>query len=84
MKFATPYDTWVDPDDKVWSSSDNYFVRLDPETGGFTYYPTPWRNDMPKMTIAQRGAIWFPARGGAESVAALGCALAGQDRDEYV
>lgn len=72
VKFATPYDTWVDPDDKVWSSSDNYFVRLDPETGGFTYYPTPWRNDMPKMTIAQRGAIWFPARGGADSVAALG------------
>jgi streptogramin lyase len=72
VKFATPYDTWVDPDDKVWSSSDNYFVRLDPETGGFTYYPTPWRSDMPKMTIAQGGAIWFPARGGADSVAALG------------
>ena len=72
VKFATPYDTWVDPDDKVWSSSDNYFVRLDPETGMFTYYPTPWRNDMPKMTIARRGAIWFPARGGAGSRVALG------------
>jgi streptogramin lyase len=72
VKFATPYDTWVDPDDKVWTSSDNYFVRLDPDNGSFTYYPTPWRNDMPKMTIARGGAIWFPARGDANSPAALG------------
>ncbi|MCB2108564.1 MAG: hypothetical protein KDE14_12735 [Rhodobacteraceae bacterium] len=70
VKFATPYDTWVDPDDKVWSSSDNYFVRLDPEDGSFSYFPTPWRTDMPKMTIARGGAIWFPARAG--SPAAVG------------
>ena len=70
VKFATPYDTWVDPDDKVWTSSDNYFVRLDPTDGSFTYYPTPWRGDMPKMTIARGGAIWFPSRGA--SPAAVG------------
>jgi streptogramin lyase len=62
VKFATPYDTWVDPSDNVWTSSNNYFVRLNPDTGTLSYFPTPEKTDMPKMTITRDGAVWFPAR----------------------
>lgn len=63
VRFATPYDTWVDPNDNVWVSSNNYFVMLDPRTGAMSYYPTPQRTDMPKMTITNDGAIWYTPRG---------------------
>ncbi len=63
--YADPYDVWVDPDDNVWSSSDNYLIKLDPKTSTFSYYPTPTRTDAPKITITREGAVWYPPRGGA-------------------
>ncbi len=63
VPFANPYDTWIDPQDVVWASSDNYLIRLDPVSGVMSYYPTPQRTDEPKITITRDGAIWFPPRG---------------------
>jgi streptogramin lyase len=63
VEFAMPYDTWVDPDDIVWSSSDSYMIRLDTKTGAFSYYPTLQRTDQPKITITRDGAVWYPPRG---------------------
>jgi len=63
VKYAAPYDTWVAPDDTVWSSSDSYLIHLDPASGAFKYYPTPQRTDEPKITITRDGAVWYPPRG---------------------
>ncbi len=71
VKFATPYDTWVDPSDDVWTSSNNYFVRLNPDTGVLSYFPTPGKTDMPKMTITRDGAIWFTERSRTPTSAAV-------------
>ena len=71
VKFATPYDTWVDPNDNVWSSSDNYFVKLEPATGKMSYYPTPQQTDEPKITITREGAIWYTARSARPASAAV-------------
>ncbi len=62
MPFANPYDTWVDAHDIVWTSSDNFLIRLDPRSGLQSYYPTPQRTDIPKITITRDGAVWFPPR----------------------
>lgn len=63
VPFANPYDTWVDSNDIVWSSSDNYLIRLDPVSGAMSYYPTPTRTDEPKITITRDGAVWWGPRG---------------------
>src|SRR6185436_11687320 len=63
VQFAMPYDTWVDSEDIVWSSSDSYLIRLDPKTGAFSCYPTLQRTDEPKITITRDGAVWYPPRG---------------------
>lgn len=63
VAFANPYDTWVDPQDIVWASSDNYLIRLDPRSGAMSYYPTPTRTDEPKITITRDGAVWWGPRG---------------------
>lgn len=62
IMYANPYDTEVDPSDKVWSTTDNYLVNFDPTTEKFTLYPYPVRSDSPKMSITRTGAIWFPPR----------------------
>ena len=80
VPFATPYDTWVDPSDNVWTSSNNYFVKLEPQTGTMSYYPTPQRTDMPKMTITREGAVWFTPRGYGDSRGAGGASVLYPDK----
>jgi virginiamycin B lyase len=60
--YSNPYDTEVDPFEKVWSTTGNYLVHLDPGTEKFTLYPYPVRSDSPKMSITRTGAIWVPMR----------------------
>jgi virginiamycin B lyase len=67
IPYANPYDTQADDNDIIWASTDNYLVRLDPKTGKLTRYPTPVRTDMPKMTIARNGGIWFAERNAGQS-----------------
>lgn len=62
IPYTNPYDTQADDEDNIWASTDNYLVRLDQKTGKITRYPTPVRTDIPKMTIARNGAIWFAER----------------------
>jgi streptogramin lyase len=67
IPYINPYDTQADDNDMIWASADNYLIRLDPATGRKTLYPTPVRTDMPKMTIARNGAIWFAERNAGQS-----------------
>lgn len=62
IPYSNPYDTQADNDDMIWAATDNYLVRLDPKTGKMTNFPLPARTDVPKMTIARNGAIWFEQR----------------------
>lgn len=62
IPYTNPYDTQADNEDNIWASTDNYLIRLNQETGKMTRYPTPVRTDIPKMTIARNGAIWFAER----------------------
>ena len=80
---ANPYDTEVDPNDKVWSTTDNYLVNFDPATEKFTLYPYPVRSDSPKMSITRTGAIWFPPRnGGAGGSYGAGVVVLFPDKDD--
>ena len=65
MFSAQPYDSWVDPDDKVWVTDGGQggaIMMFDPDTEEFTYYPTPQFSDFPKIRIGGDGTIWYPAR----------------------
>ena len=65
MFTSQPYDTWVDPDDKVWVSDGGQggtLIHFDPDTEEFTYYPTAQFTDLPKLAIGSNGAVWYPAR----------------------
>jgi streptogramin lyase len=67
IPYANPYCSEVDEFDRVWVSTDNYLVRYDPEADRFTYFPLPTRTDVPKVTIARGGAVWFTPRNAGQS-----------------
>lgn len=65
MFSSQPYDTWLDPQDKVWLTDGGQggaIINFDPDSEEFTYYPTPQFSDFPKFRIAGDGVIWYPAR----------------------
>ena len=67
IPYTNPYSTDVDEFDLVWLAADNFLLKFDPVTKVFTYYPLPTRTDIPKMTIAAGGAIWYTPRNAGQS-----------------
>jgi len=64
-RFAEPYDTWVDPQDNVWTGDGGrggMLVKFDQKTERFTYYPAVQPSDMPKLAITREGAVWYADR----------------------
>lgn len=65
MPFSQPYDTWPDAEDNIWITDGGQggaLIRFNPRTEKFTYYPSPQRTDMPKVSITRDGAIWYNPR----------------------
>jgi len=70
LPHTEPYDTFADPEDKIWVSDGGWggtLIRFDPETKKSTFYPTPRRTDMPKVDITREGAIWYTTRSNAQA-----------------
>ena len=67
IPFANPYDSDVDDHDNVWVATDNHITMFDQKTNTFTFYPTPERTDVPKLSITREGAIWFSPRNAGQS-----------------
>jgi virginiamycin B lyase len=67
IPYTNPYDTQADDRDDIWASTDNYLVRLEQKTERITRYPLPVRTDVPKMTHAASGGVWFTARNAGQS-----------------
>ena len=57
----------ADEYDNIWMGTDNYLVKYDQKADTMTRYPLTVRSDMPKITIARNGAIWFPPRNAGHS-----------------
>jgi virginiamycin B lyase len=65
MFSAQPYDTWLDPEDKLWLTDGGQggaIISFEPDSEKWTYYPSPQFSDFPKFRIAGDGVIWYPAR----------------------
>ena len=62
IPFTNPYCAEADEYDNIWVSTDNHLAMYDQKADGFTFYPLPTRTDIPKVTIARGGAIWFGPR----------------------
>ena len=62
LKNGNPYAVYVDKDDNVWLENAVYnsFVKFDPKTKTFTYFPFP-DLDMhtPNMEMDPEGTVWF-------------------------
>ena len=61
LKHGNPYETCVDPNDHVWLENAEYqsFVKLDPRTKTFTYFPYPDLNaHTPDMESDAEGTLW--------------------------
>ncbi len=65
IAYSQPYDTWADPSDNIWVSTDNYLVKFDAKTAKSVIYPMPERTDQPKLSSTGQGAIWYTPRMGA-------------------
>jgi len=64
LLFSTPYDVWVDNDDKVWITSDNRLIKFDPTTKKYTFYPlVESYTDVPKLSVTRQNALWYAPRG---------------------
>ena len=62
IPFTNPYCAEADEFDNIWVSTDNHLAMYDQKADRFTFYPLPTRTDIPKVTIARGGAIWFGPR----------------------
>jgi virginiamycin B lyase len=67
IAYANPYTVAADEYDNIWIGTDNYLVKYDQEADTMTRYPVTVRTDMPKLTIAANGAIWFTPRNAGHS-----------------
>jgi virginiamycin B lyase len=69
---SQPYDVWPDAAGNIWITDDgpmpSAFVKFEPKTAKFTYYPSVQQADMPKVAIAQDGGIWYSPRSGVAAV----------------
>jgi hypothetical protein len=65
--YANPYTVAAYEYDNIWIGTDNYLVKYDQEADTMTRYPVTVRTDMPKLTIAANGAIWFTPRNAGHS-----------------
>jgi len=66
---SRPYDPQGDYEGNVWFGDDGQngaTVRFNPQSGEFTFYPTPQMADQPKIELTRDGAIWYCPRSGAE------------------
>jgi len=66
---SRPYDPQGDYEGNVWFGDDGQngaTVRFNPQSGEFTFYPTPQMTDQPKIELTREGAIWYCPRSAAE------------------
>ena len=69
LDLSRPYDPQGDYEGNVWFGDDGQggtTIRYNPQTGEFSYYPTPQVADQPKIEITRDGAVWYCPRSGAE------------------
>ncbi len=67
IPFANPYSVEADEFDNIWVATDNYLLRYDQQADTFTPFPLAERTDIPKVTIARGGAVWFTPRNAGQS-----------------
>ena len=67
IPFANPYSVEADEFDNIWVATDNYLLRYDQKADSFTPFPLAERTDVPKVTIAHGGAVWFTPRNAGQS-----------------
>ncbi|MBI4262965.1 MAG: hypothetical protein HY657_01190 [Acidobacteria bacterium] len=66
MSGGMPYEAWPDTSDNVWTADEVHsaLIKLDPKTGGFTFYPMPQpHQSVPKMEVEANNTLWFGTRG---------------------
>ena len=62
LKYGNPYAVYVDKQDNIWLENAVYnaFVKLDPKTKKFTYFPFPDLGaHTPNMEMDAEGTVWF-------------------------
>jgi streptogramin lyase len=67
VEYANPYDTADDDADNMWLATDNHVLMFDQKSQAFTLYPVTVRTDIPRLTLARDGAVWFTPRHAGQS-----------------